>query len=303
MDDDEEELDFQEVIDEIADTEPTLGEVEEAVRKLKSGKAPGINNITAELLKTDIEFSTIKIHELLSKIWKFEVILEAWKKGLTIKLPKKGNVKDCKNSRGITVLFIVGKILGRIVIDRVRSGADKRLRTEHAGYRQGRGTTEQVFILRNIIEQVNEWQATIYVIFIDFEKAFNLVHRDSPWIIMWKYGISEKIIRITQLFYADFQCAGVKQGCNMCGFLFLMVMDWIMRRTVGKRENGIRWRLTRKLDDLDFADDVALVSSSRNQMQEKTSRMNMEAKRVGLKINLDKTNVIQINARNQAPIA
>lgn len=43
MDDDEEELDFQEVIEEIADTEPTLGEVEEAVRKLKSGKAPGID--------------------------------------------------------------------------------------------------------------------------------------------------------------------------------------------------------------------------------------------------------------------
>lgn len=78
MDDDEEELDFQEVIEEIADTKPTLGEVEEAVRKLKSGKTPGIDNITAELLKTDIEFSTIKIHELLSKIWKFEVIPDAW---------------------------------------------------------------------------------------------------------------------------------------------------------------------------------------------------------------------------------
>ena len=57
--------------------------------------------------------------------------------------PKKGNLKDCKNSRGIMLLSIVGKILGRIVIDRVRSGADKRLRKEQAGYRQGRGTAEQ----------------------------------------------------------------------------------------------------------------------------------------------------------------
>ena len=96
---------------------------------------------------------------------------------------------------------------------------------------------------------------------------------------------------------------GVKQGCNMSGFLFLIVMDWIMRRTVGKGKNGIRWRLTTKLDDLDFADDVALLSSSRNQMQEKTSRMDREAKRVGLKINLDKTKVIRINAKNQVPIS
>ena len=88
MDDDEEEIDFQEAKEKIPDTEPTLGEVKEAVKKLKSGKAPGIDNITAELLKTDIEFSTIKIHKLLSKIWKFEVIPEAWRKGLIIKLTK-----------------------------------------------------------------------------------------------------------------------------------------------------------------------------------------------------------------------
>ena len=88
MDDDEEEIDFQEAKEKIADTEPTLGEVKEAVRKLKSGKAPGIDKITAELLKTDIEFSTIKIHKLLSKIWKLEVIPEAWRKGLIIKLTK-----------------------------------------------------------------------------------------------------------------------------------------------------------------------------------------------------------------------
>ena len=247
MDDDEEKLDFQEAIEEIVDTEPTLGEVKEAVRKLKNGKAPGIDNITAELPKTDIEFSTIKIHELLSKIWKFEVIPEAWKKGLIIKLPKKGNLKDCKNSRGITLLSIVGKILGSIVIDRVRSGADKRLRKEQAGYRQGRGTTEQVFILRNIIEQVNEWQVTIYVNFIDFEKVFDLVHRDSLWVIMRKYGIPEKIIRIIQLFYVDFQCAvedqgergewfniktGVKQGCNMSGFLFISLIRMRSKRDI-----------------------------------------------------------------------
>ena len=37
---------------------------------------------------------------------------------------------------------------------------------------------------------------------------------------------------------------GVKQGCNMSGFLFLIIMDWVMRRAVGGGENGIRWKLT-----------------------------------------------------------
>ena len=65
-------------------------------------------------------------------------------------------------------------VLCRIIIDSIGSGVDDRLIKEQAGYRKGRRKTEQVFILRNIIEQVNAgWQATLYLNFIDFEKAFD----------------------------------------------------------------------------------------------------------------------------------
>ena len=134
---------------------------------------------------------------------------------------------------------------------------------------------------------------------------------------MRKYGIPEKIITIIRPFYDDFQCAvedqgeacewfniktGVKQGCNMLGFLFLIIMDWVMRRTVKSGENRIRWRLTSMLDDLDFADDVALLSSTKQHIQNKTTRMNNEARRVGLKINKEKTKVMSINAKSQEKI-
>ena len=128
-------------------------------------------------------------------------------------------------------------VLCRIIIDSVRSGVDDRLSKEQAGYRKGRGTSEQVFILRNIIEQVNAgWQATIYLNFIDFEEEFDSIHRERMWAIMKKYGVPEMIIRMVQIFYEDFKCAvedqgeigewfdikiGVKQGCNVW---FLIVM-------------------------------------------------------------------------------
>ena len=51
------------------------------------------------------------------------------------------------------------------------------LRKEQAGYRNGRGTTDQVFILRNIIEQANEWQATLYLYYIDFKKGFDSIQK------------------------------------------------------------------------------------------------------------------------------
>ena len=75
-----------------------------------------------------------------------------------------------------------------------------------------------------------------------------------------------------------------------------------MRRTVRQEENGIRWKLTSKLDDLDFADDVALLSSTKQQIQNKTTQMDEEARRVGLRINTQKTKTMRINARNQERI-
>ena len=59
--------------------------------------------------------------------------------------------------------------------------------------------------------------------------------------------------------------------------LFLIVVDWVMRRTIGHGENGIRWKFTSKLDDLDFGDEVVLNSSTKQQIQDKTARMDHEA--------------------------
>ena len=191
------------------------------------------------------------------------------------------------------------------------------MRKEQAGYRSGRSTTEQIFILRNIIEQCNEWRAPLYLNFIDFEKAFDSVHRESLWAIMKAYGIPGKIITLVKALYDNFQCSviedgevtewfeiktGVKQGCNMSGFLFLLVIDWIMRNTTGHGENGIRWKFTTKLDDLDFADDIALLSSSKSHLQQKTDGLIMHSERTGLKINKGKCKTLRLYERTQERI-
>ena len=132
-------------------------------------------------------------------------------------------------------------MLGRIIIKRIAKEVDRLLRDEQAGFRAGRSTTEQIFILRNIVEQAIEWNSNLYLCFIDFEKAFDSVHRDMLWKIMRSYGIPSKLIRIIKAMYNESECAvqtgsgliewfqvksGVKQGCNMSGFLFLLVIDW-----------------------------------------------------------------------------
>ena len=84
----------------------------------------------------------------------------------------------------------------------------------------------------------------------------------------------------------------------MSGFLFLLVIDWVMRRTTVGERTGIRWDFTTMLEDLDFADDLALLSSEINHLQQKTSRLELNAAKIGLKLNDQKSKVMKANSRS-----
>ena len=94
--------------------------------------------------------------------------------------------------------------------------------------------------------------------------------------------------------------SGVKQGCVMSGFLFLLAID--MSGTMEGRRTGIRWKFTSILEDLDFADDIALLLSRYINIRDMTSRLADEAARVGLKINAKKSKVLRVNAKNDQRI-
>ena len=167
----ETEIELSDEVNEIDTSEPSGAEVRKAIGHLKNGKAPGIDNIKAELLKADIDDATTRVKEIIDVVWREKTTPEKWRKGLIVKLLKKGNLNECKNWRGITLLSVVSKVMGKIVINRIRIGVESKLRKEQAGFRPSRGTTEQIFILRNIMEQSIEWQSTLHVNFTDFEES------------------------------------------------------------------------------------------------------------------------------------
>ena len=291
-------------------TPPTEEEVEKAIKCLKTGKAPGIDCIHAEMLKADIKTSSKVLTNLFKNIWDKDTIPDDWSKGLIVKLPKKGELGNCNNWRGITLLSIPSKVFCRILLDRIDQAIDERLRQEQAGFRKGRGCTDQIFALRNIIEQCLEWNSPLVINFIDFKKAFDSIHRNSLWKILRSYGLPQKIVTLIQLFYQQFECSiinnntlidwfsvdsGVRQGCILSPILFIVAIDWIMRRTTSDKPRGIQWTMFTKLEDLDFADDIALLSSTGTHMQEKTDRLIRFAKQTGLIINRKKTQLMNIN--------
>jgi len=77
----------------------------------------------------------------------------------------------------------------------------------------------------------------------------------------------------------------------MSGFLFNIIIDWVMRNTTNARR-GLRWNLTSVLEDLDYADDIALLTSRHKDLQEKFSRLHQVSRYTGLCINTTKTKVL-----------
>ena len=71
----------------------------------------------------------------------------------------------------------------------MKAALDSLLRDEQAGFRQERSCTDQIATLRIIIEQSLEWNTGLYLVFVDFEKAFDSVDRDVIWQILWHYGV------------------------------------------------------------------------------------------------------------------
>ena len=280
---------------------------------LNSKKAAGPDYIPPEALKADSKVSSTILHGLFEKIWTEEKYPNDWKEGHLVKIPKKGDLSNCNNYRGITLLSIPGKVFTRILLERIKETVDGQLRDNQAGFRKNRSCTDQIAALRIIVEQSIEWNSPLLVNFIDFEKAFDSIDRDTLWKLLRHYGIPPKIVTLIQKMYDGTSCkvlhegrltdsfqikTGVRQGCLLSPFLFILAVDWLMKESTSGSRNGIQWTLWTQLDDLDFADDIALVSHNHSQMQDKTSTVNQLSGSIGLRIHPGKSKMLKIKTED-----
>jgi exonuclease III len=293
---------------------PSKAEIVKALKDLKTNKAAGIDGIPAELLKADIDVTAEILQPLFSGIWTSETIPDDWKRGVIVKIPKKGDLSNCKNWRGINLLCVTSKVFCSIILNRMMSELEGSIRREQAGFRPGRSCVDQINSLRIIIEQSVEMRSRLYMLFIDFQVAFDSLNRDCIWKALKKRGLPEKVINVIKGLYSGFECcvlhngqltesfetvSGVRQGCILSPLLFLIVLDEVLRRAFSGSRRGIQWRLNEHLEDLDYADDIVLLSHNHRDMQSKTDDLVNEAQKVGLKVNISKTKDLRVNSNTR----
>ncbi|VDP43206.1 unnamed protein product [Schistosoma curassoni] len=115
-------------------------------------------------------------------------------------------------------------------------------------------------------------------------------------------GIHCKIVHGGQLTNSFDVKTGVRQDCLLSLYLFLLLIDWIMEMSTSEGKHGIQWTSEMQLDDLDFADDLALRSHTQQQMQEKTTSVAAASATVGLNMHKGKSKILRYNTACTNPI-
>eukprot|EP00117_Sycon_ciliatum_P031110 scpid28552/ scgid24396/ Craniofacial development protein 2; p97 bucentaur protein len=117
---------------------PACSEIHRAMRALQNGKACGRSEITAEMLKCGSELVP-RLEMLLAEVWRTERVPQDWADAILIPIPKKGDLSECDNWRGIALLDVVGKLVARIIADRLQLVGEEYLPDSQCGFRRGRG--------------------------------------------------------------------------------------------------------------------------------------------------------------------
>ena len=151
--------------------QPTTEEVRSAIQRLKNNKSAGSDGIPAELLKAAGTNFIGAFHQLLVKIWNAETMPNEWNQSIICPIHKKGDKKECKNYRGISLLNIAYKILASILSERLKTHVIKIVGSYQCGFMPDRSTTDQIFTLRQILEKTHEFQVDTHHLFIDFRQA------------------------------------------------------------------------------------------------------------------------------------
>ena len=158
-----------------------------AIKTLKEGKSPGIDNIPSELIKHGGTAIIRMLTAICQKAWVSKSWPKQWTKSLIIPIAKKGDLKKCKNYRTLSLICHSNKILLTIILKRLNPQIERVLSEEQAGFRKGRSTVEQVFNCRNIIEKHLDSKKYLYHNVIDFKKAFDRVYHEGMWSALCKF--------------------------------------------------------------------------------------------------------------------
>ena len=297
-----------------------MDELVEAAKSLALDKACGLDEVVTQILKlTEIH---ILLLNLLNEIYLSKKPPAEWLVSILVPVHKKGSVSDTNNYRGLALMSVTAKLYNRILLVRIRQGLDTNLRYHQNGFRSERATSQHVLAARRIFEEIKDSsEGKLVAIFIDFSKAFDSVKWTWIRAVLLHYNVPEELVAAVMSMYNGAQAKvrynndqftnyidlsiGVLQGDTLAPYLFVIVLDYVMREALSDQTLGLKIAnrvgtksrptcLEKYITDLDFADDIMLISDDAGNAQKQLNSVDVMARRVGLKINRAKTEFMMV---------
>ena len=276
-------------------------EVREAIMRMKEEKAAGPTGVVAEMFKAMGEEGVRRMTDLCNEVVKEGKIPEDWSRSWMVSIYKgKGDALECGSYRGVKLLEHGLKVFERVVEARLRRDImEGRISIDamHFGFMPGRGTTDAVFVVRQLQEKYLQKRRELWMAFVDLEKAFDRVPREVLWWALRRLGVEKGMIRLIKAMYAGSTTAvkvqgegtesfevkvGVHQGSVLSPLLFVMVMEALSRDC----REGLPYELL-------YADDLVLMAESREGLGEKLGAWKKSLEAKGLRVNISKTKVMK----------
>ena len=282
-------------------------EVEAAIKEMKAGKAVGGDGVAAEALQALGDFAIDQLTSLFQQIYQSGNIIDEMCDSVFVALPKVEGTLECSKHRTLSIMSQITKILLRIILKRIRTKLKTQISDQQFGFVPGKGTSNALFALRVLTENVLEVQKDIFVCFVDYEKAFDKVKHANLFNMLNEAGIDGKDMRLMRNLYWKQKATvrvgdeespsleirrGVRQGCVLSPELFNLYSEVIMRDLLemdGIKAGG------RNINNIRYADDTVLITDSEEKLQDLVPALVRASGEHGLKLNVSKTKVMVIS--------
>ena len=146
---------------------------------MKNNRSPRPDWMPIEFLKMLDDEGPEIIRDILNNCWKNEIIPNELELAELVILYKKGNVEDSANYRPIALLNTIYKLYAAILPKRLANGLDEKLWETQYGLRKKRSVAQSLFITRRLQDLAESSGDKLFMVFLDWEKAFDKVDQDK----------------------------------------------------------------------------------------------------------------------------
>lgn len=301
---------------------PTRAEVQRAITELSNNKTPGTNGIPAEAFKAGGIALLTKLVKDFRDIWPTNGeganIPQSWREAEVVAIYKgKGSKLDPNCYRGIFLLDVAGKILAKVINNRLTKLSENVISESQFGFRPNRSTAHAIFALRQAQQAARYKNQDLVVAFVDLEKAFDSIPRKAIWQCLKAMGAPPNLVAVIKSFHdgakgfvGEFEFPmerGVRQGCILGPALFNILFHCVICQaglTNGMKlrtvpENGIlvNGDQTKEFEFLheEYADDMCLGADNLVELEKGLKKLDEVGRPLGIKINSNKTKVLWLS--------